>query len=396
MFFDSGNKNECSGCSACLNVCPVNAITMQEDKEGFFYPIINRQVCVECGLCRKVCSWANPSYDNLSEPQVIASVLKNKSERVQSTSGGVFFAIAQWIIKEGGVVYGAAFDNKLQLHHVSAETMDELQKLRGSKYIQSDLGNIFKDIKQNLDDNRRCYFTGTGCQVAGLKAYLRKDYPKLITSDLVCHGVPSQRLFNEHIAYMEQKFHDKIIDYRFRDYKMGSGCEICYFENKCPIINPSYELSPYLYSFIHSYVLRLSCYECRFARIPRQGDITLADYWGVERFIPSLDRRNGVSLVFLNNKKAIDLWGEINDSLEFVYSKLKDAVAYNRNVVSSTNKPQIREHIFEEIEKLGYSYVAKYEFRNPKHNWIKIKKTITRTALFRVAVSVLRRLKNTI
>ena len=365
MYFDSLNKSECSGCTACMNICPTASIIMQEDEEGFLYPSINGDSCIHCDLCKKVCSWDHPSFTNGKEPLTLASVIKDKSQRQRSTSGGLFFAISEWIIQQGGVVYGAAFDNSFQLRHIAAETIEELQPIRGAKYIQSNIGRIFKDVEKNLKTGRWCYFTGTGCQVAGLKSYLRKDYPTLVTSDLVCHGVPSQKLFNEHISYMEQKYNDKVVSYHFRDYKLGRGCEVCRFTNRKPVIKPSYVLSPYLYSFMYAYTFRYSCYECCFAHVPRQGDITLADFWGVQKFFPEFDKSSGVSLLLINTLKGKDVWDAIKDRCNFEKSNVADAAKYNGNLVRPSIKPEIRNTIYSEINEKGYDKIANTLFKVP-------------------------------
>lgn len=372
MYFDTLIKSECSGCTACMNACPTSAIRMVEDAEGFLYPVIEDTKCINCGLCRRVCSWEHPTYDNNESPLTLASVLMDKDERQKSTSGGVFFVIAKWIIEQGGIVYGAAFDDNLQLHHYGAETHNELQRLRGSKYIQSDIGAVFKDVKKQLDANRWCYFTGTGCEVAGLKSFLRKNYPKLITSDLVCHGTPSQKLFNMHIKYMEKKYHDKVVDYKFRDYKFGGVCEACSFANRKRVIKPSYELSPYLYSFMHGYTYRQSCYECRFAKLPRQGDITLADFWGIQSFFPDFDNSNGVSLILVNSDKGREIWDKVSNETIFEVSRIEDASKYNGNVIKPSQKPAVRDVIFNEIEKRGYADVASHEFRTKNYVRLRI------------------------
>ena len=394
MYFDSHNKAECSGCTACINACPVAALKMEPDEEGFCYPLIDYSICIGCGLCRKVCSWEHPQYNNDDNPVVLASVLKNKEERQHSTSGGAFYAIAEWIIRKGGVVYGAAFNDNLQLHHIAAENLEELQPIRGSKYLQSNLGLIFKDIERDLKSGRWCYFTGTGCQVAGLNAYLRKDYPTLVTSDIVCHGVPSQKLFDKHISYMEEKYNDKVVSYSFRDYKLGEGCEICVFENHKPVIKPSYMLSPYLYSFMYSYTYRYSCYECHFAQVPRQGDITLGDYWGVQYCLPKFDNSNGVSLLLVNTQKGKDIWELVKGKCNCVESKLADAAKNNGNIVHPSSKPSIRETIYKEIEKRGYSDVAKDEFRSKNHVKILIINYILRNSFAQPFLRIYRIIKS--
>lgn len=396
MYFESYNKNECSGCTACMLTCPQAAITMQEDSEGFFYPHIDENTCIHCGLCQKVCSWEHPQYVNSAEPITLATVLKDKAERQKSTSGGVFYAIARWIIEQGGVVYGAAFDEKLQLHHIGADNLEDLQRLRGSKYIQSNLGHIFKKVRWQLEQGRWCYFTGTGCQVAGLKAYLRKDYEKLLCSDVVCHGVPSQKLFNEHIAYMEEKYHDKVVGYQFRDNKVGGYCETCFFEARKPVVNPTYSLSPYLYSFMYGYTHRYSCYKCKFAKVPRQGDITLADYWGVKHYFPQMDYFSGCSLVLVNTEKGEKIWEKFKFDCDYSQSNLGDATRYNGNVVMPSEMPAMRANIYKEISDKGYAYVAEKCFKAPHYYIIKLTSTIVRMGIMQFPLKLYRKLRTII
>lgn len=393
MYFDTKNKAECCGCTACMNACPTSAISMKEDVEGFQYPAIDEAACIHCNLCRKVCCWENALYNNASEPVTLASVLKDKEERQKSTSGGVFYAIAEWVISQGGIVYGAAFDEKLELHHIGVQSVENLQKLRGSKYIQSNLDGLFKDVKKQLDANRLCCFSGTGCQVAGLKSYLRKDYPNLVTIDVICHGVPNQKLFNQHISYLERKYQDKVVNYQFRDNTKGIGCEICTFENRKMVINPSYDLSPYLYAFIHGYISRYSCYDCKFARIPRQGDISLGDYWGVKYFIPQINNENGVSLVIINTEKGKIILEKISEKCEFHCSNVRDASKHNGSVVHPNSKPDIRDTIFKRIEEKGYTEIAKSLFRSPDHLKLSFLNRVRRTRIVEVIFSIYHHLK---
>lgn len=223
MYLISYIKDECSGCTACEQVCNIHAITMQPDKEGFFYPVKNLDKCTNCGLCEQVCKFTNPFY-SLEKPLVFAAYMKDIQERKKSSSGGTFYAIAKDIINNGGVVFGAVMDENLNVHHSCAQTIDELQALRGSKYVQSDLQDCYSKIKGFLKSSRLVYFTGTPCQVAGLKGYLRKDYPTLLTSDLVCHGVPSQSLFDKHIEYLKNKYSSSnISNYQFRNNEAWGG-----------------------------------------------------------------------------------------------------------------------------------------------------------------------------
>lgn len=377
MYFKTLAKNECCGCTACVKACPKQCISMEIDKEGFFYPVIDKDVCIDCGLCERICPFEHPCYDNTNNPKVYATYLKDENQRVQSTSGGLFYAIAKWVIEQQGIVYGAAFDENFKLRHIGVDTVEGLSLLRGSKYLQSYLGDIFSEIKDYLKAGRWVYFVGVGCQVAGLKAFLRKDYDTLITSDLVCHGVPSQQMFDWHLDYLKQKEKGKIISYSFRDCTGWRVCETYKYvsQTRGEGIRRlySYSLSPYLYSFMYAYNYRYSCYNCKFAKIPRQGDITLADFWGVKSFFPELDVSKGVSLVLVNTNRGNDVWNQIETSVDFEESCVKDAAKENANLICQTPMPEIRKRFYEMVLQRGYKSVAEKEFRSPQYFKEKLK-----------------------
>ena len=377
MYFQTLDKKDCCGCTACLSVCPKQCISMERDEEGFLYPAIDRGQCINCGLCEKVCPMSHPIYENETQA-VYATYVKDVKQRTQSTSGGIFYAIARWVIGQGGIVYGAAFDEDFKLRHVGVESLEELQKLRGSKYLQSDLGHIFCDVRKHLKENRWVYFVGVGCQVAGLYSFLRRKYDTLITSDLVCHGVPSQLMFDWHLNFLREKEKGKITSYFFRDYKGWGGCEtytyVSYFSGKEETRRLyGYSLSPYLYSFMYGYTHRYSCYGCRFAKIPRQGDITLADYWGVADYFSDLDYTKGVSLVLINNVKGAKVWDAIKNQLEYRPSSVSDAAKKNGNLIHGTKMPEIRKFCYTLVREKGYQWVAQHEFRAPHYRLVKLK-----------------------
>lgn len=215
MFLVTNNINECSGCAACYSICNHEAISMQTDENGFLIPVRDNNLCTKCGLCEKVCPIEHPDYSYSLNPNAFAAY--DPKERRYSSSGGIFYTVAKYVIAQGGVVFGAAFDNDMQLRHIAVETIEGLKLLRGSKYVQSNIGEVFKDVAKQLKLNRLIYFTGTPCQIAGLKSFLRRPYDNLITSDLVCHGVPSQKLFDMHLKYLENLTGSKVDAYSFRD-----------------------------------------------------------------------------------------------------------------------------------------------------------------------------------
>lgn len=364
MYLISKNKTECCACSACVHACPQTCISMVEDVEGFAYPVVDTSNCINCHLCEKVCPVEHPDNSSDINPDTYAVLLKDVVQRKKSSSGGAFYAIASFVLKNQGIVVGATMDEQHQVHHIAVETMDELYRLRGSKYVQSNLENVFLTVKKALQDDRWCYFVGTGCQVAGLKAFLRNNNSKLITSDLVCHGVPSQKLFDKHISYLEEKYHDKVINYQFRNNESWGVCEICDFANRKQVMNPSYQLSPYLFSFMYAMTYRYSCYDCKFAKIPRQGDITLADYWGVKEFFPQVDVRHGVSLVLVNTETGKLVWNQVKEVCEYYQSNVFDGAKHNGNLVQKSEKPSVRDGIYERISAEGYKKVAKTTFKS--------------------------------
>lgn len=371
MYLETLSKSECTVCTACVHACPKQCISLAPDEEGFYYPQIDKNVCVNCGVCKKICPVEHPSFENSPSPRVYAAFINDEEERKKSSSGGLFFAIASWIIEQGGVVYGAMIDDRHQVYHIGVETKENLSLLRGSKYVQSALNDTYVEVKKNLQNDRWCYFVGTPCQVAGLKAFLRKDYPKLLTSDLVCHGVPSQWLFDQHIAYLEKKYKGKVLDYQFRDNEKWGVCEIfnlTYPKGKMESIkHPSFVLSPYLYSFMYAMTYRYSCYECKYATIPRQGDITLADYWGVKKFFPEINDTNGVSLILANSSKGQEVLKLFGNRVEFFNSCLSDSAKYNYNLDHRTECPPIRPRVYTLVKEHGYSNSAKTIFKDPHY-----------------------------
>lgn len=356
MYFITKNEYECSGCTACVNICAHDAIKMKENSEGFVFPVRDQNKCVDCRLCERVCPFEHPVYKN-SHPLVYAAY--DRMERGGSSSGGLFYTIASHVIRRGGIVFGSVYDENLKVKHVCARTLQEVQAMRGSKYVQSDLGSVFKNVRNELKKGTLVYFTGVGCQVAGLYAYLHKDYENLITSDIVCHGVPSQILFDIHLKYLNNKYNSKVKQYSFRDSRYWLIREKAILVNGKQKYEYDGNMSPYLYAFGLGYTYRYSCFNCKFATVPRQGDISLADFWGIGETAPSMDTSKGVSLVLVNNEKGEKVWNEVKSRLVFKRSTLEAAAKYNPNVVKPTKEPEFRKKFFEVLEQDGYGKMAK-------------------------------------
>lgn len=317
------DKSKCCGCTACKNICPQNAIEMKEDEEGFLYPNVNKDKCVNCGLCKKVC----PILNKVPEKKVNqkAYVVNNKDENVrsQSTSGGAFTAIAEYVIDNNGVVFGAAFDKDFNVEHTYVTAKDDLKKFRGSKYVQSDLKNAFHEVKEFLNKEKMVCFSGTPCQIEGLKKFLGKDYENLITVDMVCHAVPSPKFWKIYLNYQKNKLNiSNILDIKFRDksnygYKY-STMSIKYDDKK---YYEGVETDPFLRAFFGDLSDRPSCYNCAFKKQYRVSDITVWDCFTIEDFDKKLDDDKGTTRILIHSNKGRTLFEKIKN--KFYYSEVK-------------------------------------------------------------------------
>lgn len=351
MIFNKNKSDNCSGCAACYNVCPNGAITMKEDDEGFLYPEINEKLCTNCLICEKVCQIYNDNNKNAENPDCYA-LAQYDAERMKSSSGAIFPLMAQRIIEKGGYVSGVAFvDNNVE--HVLINDINEIDKLRGSKYIQSDIKDIYKKIKTLLDDNKTVLFSGTPCQVEGLKLYLNKEYQNLYTIDLVCHGVPSKKVYREYIKEINPDA--KTYYSNFRDKMTGwkNFSATTTVNNKS--ISKSIKDDFYMQAFLKDLALRKSCFECKYAKIQRQGDITLGDFWSIKKYKKSLDDDKGTSLVLVNNKKGRELYDLIKDNLKINKKvPLKYAIKGNPNLVRPSLINENREVFFENLGAIPF------------------------------------------
>lgn len=312
MNFEEKAK-ECTGCGACENICPQNAIQMEYSDDGFLYPVIGNN-CVDCGLCDAVC-YCGEGKDKLFGKKTFKGFAKNNKIRELSSSGGIFIVLAKYVLKKGGVVYGASFDNKCkEVRHLSTESV-ALEELARSKYVQSRVGNIYRDVADKLQENRYVLFSGTPCQIRGLKSYLEKKKirGKLITLDFMCHGVPSSTLFKEYLEQLENEKNKSINDVTFREKDRGWHTQVTkFYFNDGTICTTDSLKHFYYYLFLNNYILRDSCYSCT-EYCSHQADITTADCWE----IPKEDDDKGVSLIILNSDLGEKIFSEISDELFF-------------------------------------------------------------------------------
>lgn len=313
---ENTEKRKCCGCSACVQACPKQCIEMKADDEGFLYPKVHEGDCINCGLCVRVCPIVKSNEKvgaNNDEVQAYSAYFNDEAIRLSSSSGGLFSAIAQHIIRENGVVFGAAFDDDFMVHHIAVDTMEGLAKLRGSKYTQSRIENTYQEAKQYLESGRPVLYSGTACQIAGLKSYLKKDYEQLLTIDVLCHGVPSPKVWEIYINEQGETHESKITKICFRDKSTGwKGYSVkLNFENGTEY-SQVFNQDAFMRLFLSNVCLRPSCHDCLFKGFPRVSDITLGDCWGVEKHFPEMDDNKGTSVVIVNSQK-----GEKNESLDF-------------------------------------------------------------------------------
>lgn len=357
------DKLECCGCGACFQKCPQKAILMKENKEGFLYPIINKEKCINCGLCEKVC----PQLKEISRkkiPQAYAVRNKNLEELKNSSSGGVFIILANYVIENRGVVFGATYNENLNVNHIKVKDKEGLKLLQGSKYVQSNINNTYKEAEKELKENKIVLFSGTPCQIAGLNSYLMKDYDNLITCDLVCHGVPSQKLFKKYIEFLSEKFKSKVVKYNFRSKnKKGWGLvsQVETEDGKIRFVEPDFD--PYYSNFLSSNTYRESCYKCYYSNYNRVSSITLADYWGINRIHPNFYSEQGNSLILINDNKGKEILEKIKNEVELIETDLNLAANHNKNLIKPSPRNSIRDNIYLRIDEMDAKKYIKSNLR---------------------------------
>lgn len=304
-------KNVCTGCSACSNICPVQAISMQEDEEGFLFPLVDETKCTNCGLCKNTCPIFKSQFHKT--PELCYAVAANDNIRAKSSSGGIFTVVAEYIIKQNGYVCGAAFDENWKVKHIIVDNINDLTKLRGSKYVQSEIGNIYNEVKKLLENGKTVFFTGTSCQVAGLYSVLNKNYDKLYTADLVCHGVPNNKIWQKYIDDNFDRYNIAKINFRDKEQN-GWSCTTTTTTTKEGQI---YNVQSYFDGFSQDLYLRNSCSNCQYTKMKRVSDFTMGDFWGIEQLDESLNDRKGTSLLLCNTNKAQELFKTLKEKFIF-------------------------------------------------------------------------------
>lgn len=344
------NSKVCTGCMACMNACAKSAISFVQDKEGFLQPSVDENKCIDCHLCEKSCPEIQKTYhQNSGEPDVYAGW--HTKDRCVSSSGGAFSSVARYVMERGGAVCGAVLNENLECKHEVGEDLKDIERMRGSKYIQSAVGLSYSAVKKLLLADRYVLFTGTPCQVSGLLSFLGKDYPKLVTMDLICHGVPSNALFLTYIEKLNNRLgfaeNNIITNYEFRRRDgWGFSPSISTSGNSCKIKIKGIN-GLYMSAFDKAAIFRESCYQCHYATTSRVGDFSVGDFWGLgHQGIPfKYDMTKGVSLMIVNTEKGSRIMETLDGSNFYIKRSLKEACARNHNLTKVSNRPLNREKV---------------------------------------------------
>ena len=364
---------KCTGCGACVQRCPKRCISWTQREFGFRYPQIDKDACVNCGLCEKVCP-TDKALEVPVEQKVYAAVHKDTAVLAKSTSGGAFTAIADAIFAQGGIVYGAAMLDDMQVKHIRTTGKDDFEGLRSSKYLQSDTGTTYQMVEQDLKQGKFVLYSGTPCQIDGLKNFLGKDYETLYTVDIVCHGVGSQAYFDKYMDFARERYGKiKALRFRSKEYAGWScgGGVVVVDSSDCLKKIPYRDFDNYYYSyFLSGDIYRKSCYSCKYANTNRVGDFTLGDYWGVEALNLPLQTENGCSLLLVNNQHAMQLLDEI-ESLDRVETTVEQAAHCNKQLNAPSKLMDSRQNRIGEYESMSGQQIQKEYLKNHRKTVVK-------------------------
>lgn len=364
---------KCTGCGACVQRCPKRCISWTQREFGFRYPQIDKDTCVNCGQCEKVCP-IDKTLEVSAEQKAYAAVHKDDEVLAKSTSGGAFTAIADAVFAQGGIVYGAAMLDGMQVKHIRTSGKDDFEGLRSSKYLQSDTGTTYQMVEQDLKQGKTVLYSGTPCQIDGLKNFLGKDYENLYTVDIVCHGVGSQAYFDKYMDYARERYGKiKALRFRSKEYAGWScgGGVVVVDSSDCLKKIPYRDFDNYYYSyFLSGDIYRKSCYSCKYANTNRVGDFTLGDYWGVEALNLPLQTENGCSLLLVNNRHAMQLLDEI-ESLDRVETTVEQAAHCNKQLNAPSKLMDSRQNRIGEYESMSGQQIQKEYLKNHRKTVVK-------------------------
>lgn len=347
-------KEYCTGCTTCASACPKGCIAMRADENGFRFPVIDPQMCVECGLCEKSCPVITLQGVTMTLPKAYAAYSKDASVRLESSSGGVFTEIAKTVLSEGGAVFGAAYNEHFEVTHICVETERDLARLRGAKYAQSDLCGIFFQVKERLDRGQRVLFSGTPCQVGGLAAYLRKPYDNLLMVDFVCHSVPSPMVWKEYVKYRSRQDNGGTLPKRINLRSKETGWSRYQYSNLFEYADGKKHTarsgeSLFMKLFVGGFINRESCANCQFKGYKRISDLTMGDFWGIWDIAPEMDDNQGTSVVLVQSERGAEVMKRLKDKLTQKPVSLEEASRQNGAMLNPMASDDMRLDVLEWI-----------------------------------------------
>lgn len=377
------DKLKCCGCNACGDICPKDAITFKTDIEGFWYPEVDMERCIDCGLCEKVCPELHIGElkkNDYERPITIAAINKDMQVRWGSTSGGGFSALADVMYRKGGYVSGAVYNEDFSVSNFISDNPGDLLRLRSSKYLQSNAGGLYKQIRELLRKGEKVLACGTPCQMAALRSYLCKDYDNLIIVDFVCRGVNSPKVYRKYLDSLERKYGGKVVYVKAKNKELGwrNLTRKVVFDNGKSYYGVRME-DDFRRGYHTNVFCRPSCYVCRYKGFPRMADITIADYWGIERVDKNLDNNIGTSMVLLNSKKGEAYFEQVKDKLEWIYTEFESILPGNIALRKPIEPAKInREQFFNDLDKGTFDDVVQKYFPLRKEQGISFKGKIKR------------------
>lgn len=356
---DIKDKKDCCGCNACFDICPKQCISLKTDIEGFWYPEVDKDKCIDCHLCEKACPQLHVEelkHNEFEKPVCFAAIHKNIETRFASTTGGMFSALAEQMYEEGGYVGGAIYREDWSVAHFISNNPDDLQRIRQSKYSQSDTRGFFAEVKRLLTAGEKVLVCGSPCQMAGLRRFLRKNYDQLIIVDYVCKSITSPKFYQKYLDYWERKAGSKLVSFKFKDKELGwrSLVKRFDFKNGKTMYSRAFDNDLYSTAYHSNVVSRPSCYDCQFKGFPRISDITIADFWGCEKKpeYKELDDNAGTSAVIINNQHGLDFFKKIEKRIKCVPAQIEDMIPGNPAIVTNQKLPRVnRDEFFKELDK---------------------------------------------